>query len=178
MKGAAERIAAADIQLRAVTHADSDGLIALWALVFPEYADPNKPHRDARSNIERKLAFNDGLFWLLEQTDNHSIANKDHSSVNNLIVGSLMAGYDGHRGWLYSFAVHPAYRGRGLGRLLLTHAQAVLRDLGCPKINLQARKTNNTALNFWRSVGYDEDELISFSTLLKPPSAPPANAND
>ena len=139
------------MRVRAVTAADADALVALWRQVFPEYADPSRPQRDPRANIERKLAFGDGLFWLAEE---------------NEVIGSAMAGYDGHRGWLYSVGVHPARRGQGLGRALVAHAERELAALGCPKINLQVLEAKPDAVAFWRALGYVPDPVLSLGRRL------------
>ena len=138
--------------IRAVTHADLEPVIELWARVFPEYSDPRFPQRDPRTNILRKLAFGDGLFWL---------------GLNGpAVVGTVMAGYDGHRGWIYSLGVDVAHRRSGLGRMLVAHAETELRFRGCPKINLQVLNANTGALAFWRSLGYGSDEVLSLGKRL------------
>ena len=53
-----------------------------------------------------------------------------------------MAGYDGHRGWVYYLAVAPERQGSGLGRLLMAEAEVQLLALGCPKVNVQVRAGN------------------------------------
>jgi len=140
------------MQIRAVTHDDIDVIVDLWTRVFPEYGDPLKPQRDPRSSIERKLAFGDGLFWVGLQ--------------GNDLAGTVMAGYDGHRGWIYSLGVDPAARRSGLGQALVAHAEAQLSALGCPKINLQVLDTNSGALAFWQSVGYEADAVLSLGKRL------------
>ncbi len=111
------------MNIRPVLGSDTDAVVALWLVVFPEYGDPTRRHRDPRSSVARKLAFGDGLFWLAES--------------NGRIAGTVMAGYDGHRGWVYSLGVHPEARRLGVGRALLTEAERALMALGCPKVNLQ-----------------------------------------
>lgn len=140
------------LKIRAVTTDDSEEVARLWQSVFPEYADPARPQRDARASIARKLAFGDGLFWLAEE--------------GGRIVGTAMAGYDGHRGWLYSVGVHSEVRRRGVGRALVAHAEKALAARGCPKVNLQVFRANDRAQAFWRSVGYAEDEVIGFGKRL------------
>lgn len=131
---------------------DTDAVVALWREVFPEYDDPSRPQRDPRTNIARKLAFGDGLFWLAED--------------DTRLVGTAMAGYDGHRGWIYSIGVAPAQRRRGFAQALLAHAEAQLRALGCPKINIQVLSANQQALSFWRSAGYQPDDVVSLGRRL------------
>ncbi|MCX7214141.1 MAG: GNAT family acetyltransferase [Burkholderiales bacterium] len=140
------------MKIRTVTPDDIDAIIDLWTRVFPEYSDPLKPQRDPRGSIERKLAFGDGLFWLGLQ--------------GNDLAGTVMAGYDGHRGWIYSLGVDPAHRRSGLGQTLVAHAEAQLGALGCPKINLQVLDDNSGALTFWQSVGYAPDAVLSLGKRL------------
>lgn len=140
------------MNVRPATRADTEAIVALWCVVFPEYDDPSKPQRDPRANIERKLALADRLFWLGE--------------LDGSVIGTVMAGYDGHRGWLYALGVHPAQRGRGFGRQLLRHAEAQLAQLGCPKINLQVLAANAPAMAFWRANGYLQDDVVSFGRRL------------
>jgi len=138
--------------IRPVKPSDTDAIVALWREVFPEYNDPDRPQRDPRANIARKLAFGDGLFWLIE--------------TDARIVATAMAGYDGHRGWIYSIGVAPAERRHGHGRALLAHAEAQLRALGCPKINIQVMAVNEQALHFWRAAGYQPDHVVSLGRRL------------
>jgi len=138
--------------IRPVIAQDTDAVVALWRLVFPEYGDPTRPHRDPRANVVRKLAFGDGLFWLAE--------------LDGRIVGTVMAGYDGHRGWIYSLGVHLEVRRAGVGRALLAQAERALAALGCPKVNLQVFPSNVEAQGFWRSAGYAQDEVVSLGKRL------------
>jgi ribosomal protein S18 acetylase RimI-like enzyme len=77
------------------------------------------------------------------------------------VVGTVLAGYDGHRGWLYSVAVHPAHRRRGLGARLVHHAESVLTGRGCMKINLQIVSTNESVKTFYEALGYSTEPRIS-----------------
>lgn len=138
--------------IRTVRESDTDAVVALWRDVFPEYDDPARPQRDPRASIARKLAFGDGLFWLME--------------TGGRVVGTAMAGYDGHRGWIYSIGVAPGERRRGFARALLAHAESELRARGCPKINLQVLAVNEQALHFWRAAGYQPDHVVSFGRRL------------
>ena len=138
--------------IRPVTAADTEAIVALWRDVFPEYNDPTRPQRDPRANIARKLAFGDGLFWLME--------------VESRIVATAMAGYDGHRGWIYSIGVAPTERRRGLARVMLAHVEAQLRALGCPKINIQVLSVNEQAIAFWNAAGYRRDAVVGLGRRL------------
>lgn len=138
----------ATLDIRPVERRDVEAVLALWRAVFPEYEDPGRPQRDPRASMLRKLAFGDGLFWLAER--------------GGRVVGTVMAGYDGHRGWLYSLGVHPDARRAGVGRALLAEAERALAALGCPKVNLQVLAANDAAAAFWRSAGYEVDDVVSF----------------
>jgi ribosomal protein S18 acetylase RimI-like enzyme len=138
--------------IRKVTPADTEAVLALWRVVFPEYGDAANPQRTPSASVARKLAFGDGLFWAAER--------------EGRLVGTAMAGYDGHRGWLYSVGVHPESRGAGIGSTLVQVAERALAALGCPKVNLQVFATNAGARAFWRSAGYAEDGVVSFGKRL------------
>ena len=82
------------------------------------------------------------------------------------IVATVMAGYEGHRGWLNYLAVSPEWRYKGLGRQIVTAAETALAELNCPKINLQVRTSNREAIEFYRSLGYSVDDVISMGKRL------------
>jgi ribosomal protein S18 acetylase RimI-like enzyme len=140
------------VNIRPAAAADIEAIVALWQVVFPEYANPAFPQRNSLASVRRKLAFDDGLFWVGE--------------ADGRLIGTAMAGYDGHRGWLYSLGVHPDQRGRGHGRALLRRAEEALAALGCPKINLQVTATNAAGIRFWRAGGYRQDEVLSLGKRL------------
>ena len=77
-----------------------------------------------------------------------------------------MAGYDGHRGWIYYLAVAPAFRRQGIGRLLMRAAEARLLADGCPKVNLQIRTSNADAAAFYEALGYALDDVVSLGRRL------------
>ena len=83
------------------------------------------------------------------------------------IIGSVMAGYDGHRGWVNYLAVAPHARRAGVGRSLMAEAEQVLEALGCPKVNLQIRATNLAAVRFYEALGYSADDVISLGRRLE-----------
>ena len=108
-------------------------------------------YKDSRNNpslsIDNKLAVNDDLFFIALE--------------KGKIVGIIMAGYDGHRGWIYSLAVIPENRRAKIGTKLLVHAENELKKLGCVKINLQIVKNNEIVKEFYQKNGYDIEERIS-----------------
>jgi ribosomal protein S18 acetylase RimI-like enzyme len=118
-------------------------VVELWHRVFGHAAAHNAPH----FAIDKKLAVGDGLFFVAE--------------AGRKVVGSIMAGYDGHRGWIYSLAVLPEHRRRGLGSRLMQHAEERLKLLGCPKINLQIIQGNEAVEAFYLKLGYQTEQRIS-----------------
>lgn len=126
---------------------DEDAVVALWArcgLV--------RPTNDPRRDIARKLRVRPELF-LIGEEDGRPIA-------------TVMAGYEGHRGWLNYLAVDPAHRRLGLARTLVGEAERRLAAIGCPKVNLQVRAGNAEAIEFYRRIGYAVDEVVSFGKRL------------
>lgn len=124
------------VDIRPFAIADTEDVISLWqatGLTRPW----NNPHQD----INRKLSVQPELFLV--------------AVADGAIVGSVMAGYDGHRGWLYYLASDPARRGEGIGRRLVEAAEDRLLDMGCPKVQLMVRPDNNTARGFYGALGYE-----------------------
>lgn len=129
--------------IRPYVDSDREAVLALWGEVFAY----DQPHNSGAASIDRKLRHADGLFWVATQ--------------RGKIVGTIMAGYDGHRGWIYSLAVAPAQRGHGLGSRLLRVAELTLARLGAPKINLQIVAENREVVEFYRKNGYRVEPRIS-----------------
>ncbi len=142
----------ADIHIRGFDDADTDAVLALWRDAFPEYLSADKPHREPRRSIANKVAMRDGLFF---------VAVRDRT-----IVGTVMAGYDGHRGWVYSLAVGRALRRRGVASALLRHAERALAERGCLKLNLQVLTQSRDALAFYTARGYAADDVVSLGKRL------------
>src|SRR6266851_2134753 len=107
-----------------VNAAHRSQVVALWEAVFGYEAAHNKPSLA----IDKKLAVDDQLFFV--------------AISGNAVVGTIMAGYDGHRGWIYSVAVSPSHRKQGIGSRLVSHAEHVLSRKGAVKINLQIMEGN------------------------------------
>lgn len=84
------------------------------------------------------------------------------------IVATVMAGFEGYRGWVNYLAVAPEMRGRGYGKQLMKRVEAMFLDLGCPKVNLLVRSTNAEVLEFYRHLGYAADDAIPLGKRLIP----------
>ncbi len=89
-------------------------------------------------------------------------------TVDGGLVATAMAGYDGHRGWVYYLAVAPGHRRKSFGRALMQEVERLLLARGCPKVNLQVREGNAEVLEFYRKLGYAVDERVSLGRRLIP----------
>ena len=112
-----------------------------------------RPWNDPRKDIARKLRVNPEWFLVAEAA--------------GAVVGSVMAGYEGHRGWINYLAVDPARRRAGLGRALMAAAEQQLRTAGCPKINLQVRPDNRAAIAFYERLGFAVEGAVSLGKRLE-----------
>lgn len=83
------------------------------------------------------------------------------------VVGSVMAGYEGHRGWISRIAVAKSHRGTGIGHDLLMEAERRLASLGCVKVNLQVVASNSATVTFYEKSGYEIEPRISMSKRLQ-----------
>jgi len=137
----------ANITIRSFCAADEAQVIQLWRecnLVVPW----NDPKRD----IELKMRFQPELFLVGE--------------IDGRIVGTAMAGYDGHRGWVNYLGVAPSQQRRGIGRRLMQEAEIALKKVGCPKLNLHVRNSNTSVLKFYESLGYKDNDVLSLGKFL------------
>lgn len=135
------------MEIRPYREADETQVIALWqacGLVVPW----NDPARD----IARKLEVGRDLFLV--------------AVLDTRIVGTVMAGYEGHRGWINYLAIAPELRRRGLGRRLMAAAEQRLRSCGCAKVNLQVRSANTAVIDFYRALGFTVDDVVSLGKRL------------
>jgi ribosomal protein S18 acetylase RimI-like enzyme len=137
-----------ELKIRPYASEDHPRVVALWLEVFPD--DP--PWNEPAAMIRRKLNVQPELFLV--------------AVVNNQIVGTVMAGFDGVRGWIYHLAVLASHRRKGIATLLMQAAETGLLTLGCPKVNLQVRTTNSSVIAFYRSLGYDVEDRASLGKLL------------
>ena len=137
-----------DLIIRIYDPADQEAVIRLWnacGLVVP-WNDPVK-------DIARKIRFQKDLFLV-------AIREGD-------LIGTVMAGYEGRRGWINYLAVSPAHQRKGTGRQLMQEAENRLLVLGCPKVNLMVRKSNSQVIEFYRHLGFSPDEAVSLGKRLQ-----------
>ena len=128
---------------------DESALIKLW-----QSCGLTRPWNDPSRDIARKMAVQPELFFVAQ--------------MGMQVVGSLMGGYDGHRGWAYYLAVHPEHRRRGIARNLMTTLESALLEMGCPKLNIMVREDNAAAQGFYNKVGYGRDAVSTLSRRLIP----------
>lgn len=126
------------MRIRSFAPADTEQVVALW-----HAAGLTRPWNDPHEDIARKLRVQPELFLVGEE--------------DGRVVGTAMAGYDGHRGWLYYFAVDPALQGGGRGSALLAEVERLLLELGCPKLNVQVREGNDALIDRYERWGYSAD---------------------
>jgi ribosomal protein S18 acetylase RimI-like enzyme len=135
------------MHIRPFRAGDEGTVIALW-----QSCGLTRPWNDPRKDIARKLAVQPELFLVGE--------------LGGEVVATVMAGYEGHRGWVNYLAVAPAQQRKGVGRTLMREVEQRLQERGCPKINVQVRNGNGSALAFYARLGYAQDEAVSLGKRL------------
>lgn len=121
---------------------DADAAIALW-----NACGLTRPWNDAAADFARALA--SGASAVLV------------ARAGGELAGSVMVGFDGHRGWVYYLAVAPERRGAGLGRALMRAAEDWLRERGAPKIQLIVREDNEAAIGFYEALGMERQKVVT-----------------
>lgn len=137
-----------DIEIRVYRDEDFGSVKRLWQQAFPKDSAWNL----AEVAIPAKLRVHPELFLVALREGE--------------LAGSVMAGYDGHRGWISRVAVFERNRGQGVGKALIAEAERHLAAMGCVKINLQVVETNAAVVEFYKSCGFQVEPRISMSKLL------------
>ena len=127
---------------------DEESVIGLWC-----ECDLVVPQNDPQIDIKKKMEYQPDLFFV--------------GIADDKVVASIMVGYEGHRGWINYMAVLPQYQKKGFGGQLLDRAVHELQKLGCQKINLQVRETNQEVIEFYKRHGFTNDHVLSFGKRLK-----------
>ena len=142
------------VKIRPLRDGDVDGLISLW-----ETCDLVRPWNDPRADIARARAAPQAEIFVVAD--------------GKRIAAAVMAGHDGHRGWVYYLATAPGRRGAGLGKAVMAHAEDWLKSLGAVKVDLMIRAGNPVA-GFYAAAGYaTEDRAVMAKWLVAPPEPPP-----
>lgn len=137
------------MEIRPFDTRDEAAVVRLWkdcGLVVPW----NDPYKD----VQRKLKVQPEMFLV--------------GCSDEQVIATVMAGYDGHRGWINYLAVHPDHQRTGIGRRMMEEAENRLRAMGCPKINLQIRSSNVAVIEFYKAIGFKPDDVLSFGKRLDP----------
>ena len=136
------------MKIRAYEEKDKNEVISLWnecGLVVPQ----NDPAKD----IERKFKVDPDLFLI--------------GTHENEIVATVMGGYEGHRGWINYLAVKPSQQRKGYGLAIMQAVESLIKQKGCPKINLQVRNTNEAVIAFYSAIGYGNDHVVGLGKRLE-----------
>ena len=136
-----------DFHIRQYSPEDQKAVIELW-----QKCNLTRPWNNPRLDIERKLKVNPELFLV--------------GLAENRVIATAMGGYEGHRGWVNYLAVDPEYQRKGLGQQIMKATEDKLLAIGCPKINLQIRMDNLSAVAFYKSIDYKTDDVISMGKRL------------
>jgi ribosomal protein S18 acetylase RimI-like enzyme len=136
------------MEIRAFQPDDEEAVISLW-----RSCDLVRAWNDPQKDIRRKLQVRPELFLV--------------GVLDGRIVACVMAGYEGHRGWLNYLAVAPRHRRQGYARAIVDEAERLLRAAGCPKVNLQIRTANRSVIEFYRRLGYAADDVVSMGKRLE-----------
>ena len=134
------------ILVRPASAGDAGAAVALW-----EACELTRPWNDARADFARALGHEAATILLAEE--------------EGAIMGTVMAGFDGHRGWLYYLGVRPDRRGAGIAQQLLRAACDWLRECGCPKVELMVRDANPAA-GFYEGLGWELQPVKVFARWL------------
>jgi ribosomal protein S18 acetylase RimI-like enzyme len=89
------------------------------------------------------------------------------AAAEGRVVGSVMVGHDGHRGWVYYMAVDPARQRHGIGALLLRAAEDWVAARGIRKLELMIRDSNVAVAAFYESCGYAREPVVVMSRWLR-----------
>ena len=135
------------MQIETFSEEDEEEVIALWGR-----CELLRPWNDPKLDIARKLLIQRELFLV--------------GKIDGKIVATVMAGYEGHRGWVNYLAVDSAFRKQGLGRTLMEEAERRLVEIGCPKVNLQIRNENDGAMAFYERIGFERNPVVSMGKRL------------
>ena len=133
--------------IRRYSPQDESAVITLW-----QKCNLTRPWNNPERDIERKLKVKPELFLV--------------GAIDNRVIATVMGGYEGHRGWVNYLAVDPEHQRNGIGRRMMAAIEGKLLAMGCPKINLQVRTGNQSALSFYERIGYKTDDVVSMGKRL------------
>jgi ribosomal protein S18 acetylase RimI-like enzyme len=133
------------MQIRPMTIEDYDEVFAMWQITSARALSS----ADSRENIEKYLRRNEGMSQV--------------ALVDGRIVGTVLAGHDGRRGFIHHMAVHPDYRRHHIGRQLALEAGGRITADGIEKVHIFSYVDNTTGQDFWKSLGFKKRDFFVFS---------------
>jgi ribosomal protein S18 acetylase RimI-like enzyme len=133
--------------IRSYHESDNQEIIQLW-----KECDLIVPWNDPQRDIERKHSIQSELFLI--------------GLINKEIIATAMVGYEGHRGWVNYLTVKPKFQRKGIGKQIMEEAEHRLLKMGCPKLQVQIRNTNDGVIKFYRKLGYLKDEVVNLGKRL------------
>jgi ribosomal protein S18 acetylase RimI-like enzyme len=143
-----------NLVIRRFRHTDTDAVVELW-----QKCGLTRPWNNPYEDIALKMDFQPELFFV--------------GTLGSRVVAAVMVGYEGHRGWIQYLGVSPDCQRQGIGSSIVAAAETALRELGCVKINLQVRETNQAVIAFYESLGFSSDHVIGLGKRLKPAKEQP-----
>ena len=136
------------MKIRPYRDGDKRELLTLWTEIFPA----ESPHNDPQTSLDKKLRTDRDLLLV--------------ALIDDRVIGSVMGGYDGHRGWVCSLAVTPSHRRQGIASSLMHAIEEKLKARGCLKVNLQVLSSNAEVVSFYKELGFKIEERISMGKKL------------
>lgn len=130
------------MMIRPMTKEDYDEIFAMWQITTKRALSK----ADERSQIERYLDRNPGMSQV--------------AVVDGKIVGTVLAGHDGRRGFIHHMAVLPEYRRRRIGHRLAEKAIEMITNDGIDKTHIFCYRNNETGQNFWKNFGFKKREDV------------------
>ena len=125
--------------IRVYEKKDENEVIKLWKI-----CNLIVPKNDPKLEINSKVSFQPDLFFV--------------GLFQKKLISTIMVGYEGHRGWIN----YLDYQRRGFGRQLMKYATNILLNMGCQKINIQVRESNRSVIQFYKKLGFTDDEVLSY----------------
>ncbi|MCJ7650319.1 MAG: GNAT family N-acetyltransferase [Candidatus Lokiarchaeota archaeon] len=105
---------------------------------------------DTKNEIERMLQRNPNLFLI--------------GKIDNKVIGAVMGGFDGRRGYVHHLAIDPDYQRRGFGTMIIENLIKKFRKIGVHKVHLFIEKDNKELVEFYMNLGWEiRDDLIMMS---------------
>ena len=126
-----------NINITPFTIESYDGVFTLWQ----ECEGVGLSSADSKECIQSYLVRNPGMSFV--------------AMIDSQIVGAVLCGHDGRRGYIHHLSVHPSRRRQGIARQLVDHCLQALQDEGIKKCHLFIFKDNANGIQFWKSTGWD-----------------------